>query len=261
MTDTPSSREGSFSLEGRVALVTGASSGLGEHFARTLAGAGAKIALAARRGDRLVALAKELQDQGARALPIELDVSQPDQVERALQEVETELGCLRILVNNAGVAKSAAALDTSLEDWDAVMDVNLRGVWLMAQAAGRAMAAHGEGGSIINIASILGLNGTQGVPAYSASKAAVINLTRALACEWARHGIRVNAIAPGYVETDLNRDFLASPAGESLRKRIPQRRFGAVQDLEGPLLLLASDAGGFMTGSTVVVDGGQSSLI
>lgn len=250
-----------FSLDGRVALVTGASSGLGESFARVLAGAGAKIALAARRGDRLVALAKELQDQGARALPIEVDVSDPAQVARAVEETETELGPLRILVNNAGVAKTAAALETSLEDWDSVIEVNLRGAWIMAQEAGRAMAAHGEGGSIINISSILGLNGTQGVPAYGASKAALINLTRALAAEWARHGIRVNALAPGYIETDLNKDFLASQAGEAIRKRIPQRRFGRLHDLDGPLLLLAGDAGGFMTGSVVVVDGGQSSII
>lgn len=250
-----------FSLDGRVALVTGASSGLGESFARVLAGAGAKIALAARRGDRLVALAKELQDQGARALPIEVDVSDPAQVARAVEETETELGPLRILVNNAGVAKTAAALETSLEDWDSVIEVNLRGAWIMAQEAGRAMAAHGEGGSIINISSILGLNGTQGVPAYGASKAALINLTRALAAEWARHGIRVNALAPGYIETNLNKDFLASQAGEAIRKRIPQRRFGRLHDLDGPLLLLAGDAGGFMTGSVVVVDGGQSSII
>ncbi|MEJ2015397.1 MAG: glucose 1-dehydrogenase [Limibacillus sp.] len=250
-----------FSLDGRVALVTGASSGLGAGFARVLAGAGAKIALAARRGDRLVALAKELQDQGARALPIEVDVSDPVQVARAVEETETELGPLRILVNNAGVAKTAPALETPLEDWDSVIEVNLRGAWIMAQEAGRAMSAHGEGGSIINIASILGLNGTQGVPAYGASKAALINLTRALAAEWARNGIRVNALAPGYIETDLNKDFLASQAGEAIRKRIPQRRFGRLHDLDGPLLLLAGDAGGFMTGSVVVVDGGQSSMI
>lgn len=250
-----------FALDGRVALVTGASSGLGERFARVLSAAGAKVALAARRGDRLVALAKELQDQGARALPVELDVADPQQVTRCIEEVETELGALRILINNAGIAKSAAALDTSLEDWDAVIDVNLRGAWLCAQAAGRAMAAHGEGGSIVNIASILGLGGTQGVPAYCASKAAVLNMTRALAGEWARHGIRVNALAPGYIETDLNRDFLESDAGESLRKRIPQKRFGQPEDLDGPLLLLAGDAGGFMTGSVITVDGGQSAMV
>lgn len=250
-----------FSLEGRVALVTGASSGLGERFARVLSAAGAKVALAARRGDRLIALAKELQDQGARALPVELDVADPQQAARCIEEVETELGALRVLINNAGIAKTAAALDTSLEDWDAVMDVNLRGAWLCAQAAGRAMAAHGEGGSIVNIASILGLGGTQGVPAYCSSKAAVLNMTRALAGEWARHGIRVNALAPGYIETDLNRAFLESEAGESLRKRIPQKRFGQPEDLDGPLLLLATDAGGFMTGSVLTVDGGQSAMV
>lgn len=250
-----------FSLDGRVALVTGASSGLGVRFAKVLAKAGAKVALAARRGDRLVALAEELQAEGARALPIELDVSDSAQVARAVEEVETELGPLRILVNNAGLAKTAPALETTGEDWDQVMDVNLRGAWMVAQAAGKAMAEHGEGGSIVNIASILGLGGTQGVAAYCASKAGLINLTRALAGEWARHGIRVNALAPGYIETELNSEWLGSKAGEAILKRIPQRRFGQAEDLDGPLLLLAGDAGGFMTGSVVVVDGGQSSII
>jgi NAD(P)-dependent dehydrogenase (short-subunit alcohol dehydrogenase family) len=250
-----------FSLDGRVALVTGASSGLGVRFAKVLAKAGAKVALAARRGDRLVALAEELQAEGARALPIELDVSDSAQVARAVEEVETELGPLRILVNNAGLAKTAPALETAGEDWDQVMDVNLRGAWMVAQAAGKAMAEHGEGGSIVNIASILGLGGTQGVAAYCASKAGLINLTRALAGEWARHGIRVNALAPGYIETELNSEWLGSKAGEAILKRIPQRRFGQAEDLDGPLLLLAGDAGGFMTGSVLVVDGGQSSII
>lgn len=250
-----------FSLNGRVALVTGASSGLGVRFAKVLAKAGAKVALAARRGDRLVALAEELQAEGARALPIELDVSDSAQVARAVEEVETELGPLRILVNNAGLAKTAPALETTGEDWDQVMDVNLRGAWMVAQAAGKAMAEHGEGGSIVNIASILGLGGTQGVAAYCASKAGLINLTRALAGEWARHGIRVNALAPGYIETELNSEWLGSKAGEAILKRIPQRRFGQAEDLDGPLLLLAGDAGGFMTGSVLVVDGGQSSVV
>jgi NAD(P)-dependent dehydrogenase (short-subunit alcohol dehydrogenase family) len=250
-----------FSLDGRAALVTGASSGLGVRFAKVLARAGAKVALAARRGDRLVALAEELKAEGARALPIEVDVSDPGQIERAIEEVETELGALRILVNNAGLAKTSPALEVKGEDWDQVMDVNLRGAWLVAQAAGKAMAEHGEGGSIINIASILGLGGTQGVAAYCASKGGLINLTRALAGEWARHGIRVNALAPGYIETDLNREWLASKAGQAILKRIPQRRFGQVEDLDGPLLLLAGDAGGFMTGSVLVVDGGHSSMI
>jgi NAD(P)-dependent dehydrogenase (short-subunit alcohol dehydrogenase family) len=250
-----------FSLDGRVALVTGASSGLGVRFAKVLAQAGAKVALAARRGDRLVALAEELRADGARALPIELDVSDSAQVARAVEEVETELGPLRILVNNAGMAKTAPALETPGEDWDQVMDVNLRGAWMMAQAAGKAMAVHGQGGSIVNIASILGLGGTQGVAAYCASKAGLINLTRALAGEWARHGIRVNALAPGYIETELNSEWLSSKAGEAVLKRIPQRRFGQAEDLDGPLLLLAGDAGGFMTGSVLVVDGGHSSII
>lgn len=250
-----------FSLEGRVALVTGASSGLGAHFARTLAGAGAKIALAARRVERLTALAEEIEGAGGRALPLALDVSEPEAVRAVVADCETELGPLGILVNNAGVAVMKPALEQTLEDWDQVMGVNLRGAWLVAQAAGEAMVRQGQGGSIVNIASILGLRATQQLPAYGASKAALINLTRSLALEWARHDIRVNAIAPGYVETEINRQFLTSPAGEKLLKSIPQRRFGQPEDLDGALLLLCSDAGRYLTGSVITVDGGQTAAI
>lgn len=250
-----------FSLEGRVALVTGASSGLGAHFARTLAGAGAKIALAARRVERLTALAEEIEGAGGRALPLALDVSEPEAVRAVVADCETELGPLGILVNNAGVAVMKPALEQTLEDWDQVMGVNLRGAWLVAQAAGEAMVRQGQGGSIVNIASILGLRATQQLPAYGASKAALINLTRSLALEWARHDIRVNALAPGYVETEINRQFLTSPAGEKLLKSIPQRRFGQPEDLDGALLLLCSDAGRYLTGSVITVDGGQTAAI
>jgi NAD(P)-dependent dehydrogenase (short-subunit alcohol dehydrogenase family) len=250
-----------FSLEGRVALVTGASSGLGAHFARTLAGAGAKIALAARRVERLTALAEEIEGAGGRALPLALDVAEPEAVRAVVADCETELGPLGILVNNAGVAVMKPALEQTLEDWDQVMGVNLRGAWLVAQAAGEAMVRQGQGGSIVNIASILGLRATQQLPTYGASKAALINLTRSLALEWARHDIRVNAIAPGYVETEINRQFLTSPAGEKLLKSIPQRRFGQPEDLDGALLLLCSDAGRYLTGSVITVDGGQTAAI
>lgn len=247
-----------FSLHGKTAMVTGASSGLGRHFALTLAKAGAKVAIAARRTDRLSDLAEEIASFDGRAVPVALDVADGESVRAAVRMAATELGPLSILVNNAGIASTAPALKTTEADWDRVVDTNLKGSWLMAQEFARHAVDAGQGGSIVNIASILGLGGIQQVPAYAASKAGLINLTRALAVEWARHGIRVNAICPGYVETDINSDFLNSDIGKQLQKRIPQRRFGQAQDLDGPLLLLASEASAHMTGSLLTVDGGHS---
>ena len=218
-------------LTGKTALVTGASSGLGRHFAGVLARHGARVAVAARRAERLEALCAEIEGQGGRAMPLKLDVRDPESVEHAVAAAETELGAISILVNNAGVAPSSPALETTTEQWDQVLDTNLRGAWLVAQATARHMERLGHGGSIVNIASILGLRGTSQVAAYCAAKAGLVNLTRALASELARHEIRVNALCPGYIVTDLNRDFLESKAGESLKKRIPQRRFGLPQDL------------------------------
>ncbi len=166
-----------------------------------------------------------------------------------------------MLVNNAGVALTKPALEMDVADWDKVMATNLRGAWLVAQETARHMSRFGHGGSIINIASILGLGAAGQIPAYCASKAGLINLTKALAVELARHDIRVNALAPGYVLTDINEEFLTSSAGETLKKRIPQRRFGSVEDLEGPLLLLASEASAYMTGSVLVIDGGQTAAV
>jgi NAD(P)-dependent dehydrogenase (short-subunit alcohol dehydrogenase family) len=250
-----------FDLTGKAALVTGASSGLGRHAARLLAAAGAKVAIAARRVDALAELEKQIEAQDGRALPLALDVTSADSVRNCVRAAETELGPISILVNNAGVAKTAAALEVSEADWDQVVDTNLKGAWLMAQAMGEHMTRCGQGGSIINVASVLGLQGSARIPAYCASKGGLVNLTRALAVEWARHGIRVNALAPGYIETDINREFLNSPAGEKLRKGVPLRRFGRPQDLDGALLLLASDASAYMTGSVLVIDGGQSSSL
>ena len=247
-----------FDLTGKAAIVTGASSGLGRHFARTLARAGAKVALAARRVDALGELARQIEAFDERAMPVALDVTDAESVRACVEAAETELGPISILINNAGIAHVDSALDLAEADWDRVMDTNLKGAWLMAQETARHMARLGHGGSIVNVASILGLAATGKVAAYCASKAALINLTRALAVDLARDGIRVNALAPGYVETDLNREFLTSPAGEALKKRIPQRRFGRPEDLDGALLLLASEASRHMTGSVVVVDGGQS---
>ena len=250
-----------FDLNGKAALVTGASSGLGRHAALLLAAAGAKVALAARRLEPLVELAKQIEAKDGRAIPLRLDVTDPASISDCVNATETELGAISILVNNAGVADTKPAFDVTEPDWDHVMDTNLKGAWMVAQEVGRHMAHLGHGGSIINIASVLGLAGSQQIPAYCASKGGLISLTRALAVEWARHDIRVNALAPGYIETDINRAFLGGPAGESLRKTIPLRRFGQPEDLDGPLLLLASDAGRYMSGAVLVVDGAQTAAL
>ncbi len=250
--------ENPFDLTGKAAIVTGASSGLGRDFARSLARAGAKVALAARRVDALGEVARQIEAFDGRAIPIALDVTDAEAVRACVEAAETELGPISILVNNAGIAHVAPALELEEADWDRVIDTNLKGAWLVAQETARHMARLGHGGSIINVASILGMAATGQLAAYCASKAALVNLTRALAIELARHDIRVNALAPGYVVTDINREFLASESGQSLKKRIPQRRFGQPEDLEGALLLLASDASRYMTGSVLTVDGGQS---
>jgi NAD(P)-dependent dehydrogenase (short-subunit alcohol dehydrogenase family) len=246
-----------FDVAGRVALVTGASSGLGRHFALTLARRGAKVALAARRADRLEALAAEIAGFDGRALPVALDVTDPDSVAAAIEHVETELGRLAILVSNAGIADVSFFLEQSEEGWKRVLDTDLTGLMRVGQAAARRMAAHGQGGAIVNIASIAGIRPGSQIGAYSAAKAAVISLTQTMARELARHAIRVNALAPGYIETDLNRDFLRSAAGKALAERVPMKRFGLPDDLDGPLLLLVSDAGRFVTGVTLPVDGGH----
>lgn len=248
-----------FDVTDQVAIVTGASSGLGRQFALTLARAGAKVAVAARRVERLEEVVRKIESFDGRAIPLTLDVTDADSVRDCVAAAETELGPIGILINNAGVAGRQATLEVSEADWDRVVGTNLKGAWLMAQEVARHMVRLGHGGAIVNVASILGLGGSPGVAAYCASKAGVVNLTRALAVEFARHDIRVNAIAPGYIETDMNREFLASDAGQAMiRDRIPQRRTGRLEDLDGPLLLLASPAARFMTGSVVVVDGGQA---
>ena len=244
-----------FSLSGRVALVTGASGGLGRHFSRVLHAAGASVALAARRPDSVAAEAEALGD---RAMAVALDVTDAASIAAALDAVEARFGACDLLVNNAGIAATKPFLDHAEDDWDRVMDVDLRGAFVMAQAAAKRMVAAGREGAIVNIASILGLRVIPGVASYAAAKAGLIQLTRQMAVELVRHRIRVNALAPGYIATDINRDFFASDAGQALLKRIPQRRLGTVDDLTGPLLLLASQAGAHMTGSVVTVDGGHS---
>ena len=244
-------------LHGEAALVTGASSGLGAHFARLLAANGAKVALAARRLDRLTALADEIAGLGGRALPVACDVTVPASVEAAVSAAETELGPITILINNSGIAVAKKILDTSEDEWDQVLDTNLKGAFLMAQTVARHLKALGRPGAIVNIASIVGLRSMGQLASYAASKAGLIHLTRNLALELAPLGIRVNALAPGYVETDINRDFLASPSGKAIAKRIPAGRFGQPDDLDGALLLLASDAGRYINGAVIPVDGGH----
>ena len=247
-----------FDLSGKVALVTGASSGLGVHFARTLAAAGASVAIAARRADRLASLQAELQQAGSKAAAVELDVTSGKSVSAAFDAAEKALGAIDIVVNNAGISIVKPALDMPEEDWDAVVDTNLRGAWLVAQTAGKRWVAAKRAGVVVNIASILGLRTIGQVAPYNASKAGLIHLTRALAMEWARHDIRVNAICPGYIETEMNSDFWKTPGGQRLIERIPQRRIGQPEHLDGALLLLASEAGTFITGSVLTVDGGHT---
>ena len=247
---------GLFGLSGSTAMVTGASGALGAHFARVLHAAGAQVVLAARRVEALEALAAEL---GAGAAAVALDVAQPDSVAAAFEAAEAAFGApCDLIVNNAGIAVSGPALQQTAADWDAVLDVNLRGCFLVATEAARRLVAAKRGGAIVNIASIGGLRILQGVVGYTAAKAGLVQMTKQLAVEWARHGIRVNALCPGYVETPINTEFFASEAGQAVVRRVPQRRLGQPADLTGPLLLLASPAGAHMTGAALVVDGGHS---
>ena len=247
-----------FDLHGRTALVTGASAGFGRHFARTLAASGATVVAAARRRDLLDTLVGEIGDAGGRAVAVDMDVTDGGSIRAAFVAASAAVGAIDVVVNNAGISILKPSLELDETDWDAVVSTNLRGAWLVAQAAARALARAGRPGRIINIASIVGIRTIGQLAPYAAAKAGLVHLTRVLAMEWARYDIQVNAIAPGYVETDLNRDFWASPAGARLIERIPQRRLGRLEDLDGPLLLLASDAGAFMTGSVLVVDGGHT---
>ena len=246
-----------FRLDGRTALVTGASGGLGRHFALVLAGAGASVVAAARRTELLEEVAAEIGTAGGAAATVALDVTDGAAVKAAFDDAEKALGPIDVLINNAGVAMTKPALETDEADWDHVLDTNLKGAWMVASEAARRMA-DGGGGNIVNIGSIVAERVAGGLSAYAASKAGLIQLTRSLAVELARHSIRVNALAPGYIETDINRAYFATDAGLRMIKRIPQRRVGRPGDMDGALLLLASEASAFMTGTVITVDGGHT---
>jgi NAD(P)-dependent dehydrogenase (short-subunit alcohol dehydrogenase family) len=240
-----------FSLLNKRVLVTGASSGLGYHFANLMAAHGAEVFVAARRLDALENLASSIRGACGKVTCVQLDVNDGDSRSKAVEAV----GSVDILVNNAGVVSEGSALEQSETEWDRVIDTNLKSMFFMAQAFAPHM--NKRGGAIVNVASILGLRQSGGVLPYAVSKAGVIQLTKSLALEWARFNIRVNALAPGYIETELNREFWKTPAGEALIKRIPQRRLGQLSDLDGPMLLLASDGSRYMTGAVLAIDGGH----
>lgn len=246
-----------FDLAGKTVFVTGASSGLGRHFSGVLARHGATVILCARRADELGKAVAEIEAGGGKAHAVRMDVTDAASVRAGIAQAMRLTGRIDGLVNNSGVTATAPLLEQSEADWDHVLNTNLKGAWTVATEVARAMAVPGQGGAILNIASILGLRQGGQLTAYATSKAALIQLTKQMALEWARHGIRVNALAPGYIETDLNRAFFASEAGQSLMKRIPQRRLGQPSDLDGALLLLLSDAARYITGAVLAVDGGH----
>jgi 3-oxoacyl-[acyl-carrier protein] reductase len=247
---------GLFDLTGRVALVTGASSGLGAHFAEVLAENGAVVVLVARRADRLDAVKKRIEAAGGQAIAAEADVLDREAMKRAFDAAEKAFGTVTLLINNAGVTHADRVTEMSEDTWRRVTGTNLDAVLYWAQEAARRMLAAKKQGAIVNIASVYGYRVSRGVAAYAVAKAGVIQLTNALAVELAFKGVRVNAIAPGFIVTEINEDYLAGKGAEMTR-HIPVGRLGEARDLDGALLLLASDAGRFMAGATIVVDGGQ----
>jgi NAD(P)-dependent dehydrogenase (short-subunit alcohol dehydrogenase family) len=253
MVDLPS-----FDITGEVALVTGASSGIGRHFAEVLAAAGAKVALAARRTDRLSELAHEIEGRGGQCLPLACDVTKQDSIAEAIAAAEVQFGPLSILVNNAGVVVSKPLFEHTEADWDYVVDTNLKGAWLAAREFAHHLVELKRPGRIINIASVLGSRTIGRVPSYCAAKAGLIHLTSVLAMELARYRILVNALAPGYVETDFNREFFQTEAGKNLINRVPLKRIAQPDDLDGALLFLASPASAYVTGAVIAVDGGHA---
>ena len=251
-----------FSVEGKHILITGASSGLGAHMATMLAGRGARISVAARRVDRLRSLVEDVQGNGGEAAVVAMDVVDQAAVETGFDQARSRFGAVNVVINNAGTAARAPAEDTTAEEWHRVIEANLNGAWYVAQCAGRQMIESGNGGSIINMASIMAYRQSEGLAAYCSSKAAVNHLTHVLALEWAARGIRVNAIAPGYFYSEMTDALFASERGQAMVANTPLKRAGTPDELDGTVLLLASDASSYINGATIVVDGGhmQTSL-
>lgn len=246
------------SLAGKIAFVTGASSGLGRHLALTLAKAGADVALAARRVDRLTELSREIAALGRRAEAVEMDVRAPASVRAAVAAAEQKLGPVDVLLNNAGIALQKPATEFTEDDYREQMGVNLDGAWFCAQTVGKRMIARGAGGKVINMASMLAQKAIPQLALYCMSKAALVQMTRCLALEWARYDIQVNAILPGYIETEMNGPYWASEPGQAFMKKFPRRRVGQPHELDEVTLLLAGPGSNFITGASILVDDGQS---
>ncbi|MCC5859690.1 MAG: SDR family oxidoreductase [Ectothiorhodospiraceae bacterium] len=247
-----------FDMNGRVALVTGASSGLGAHFARVLADAGARVVAAARRTERLRELVDGIRQAGGEAVAVTMDVTDGDSVKAGFDAAEQAFGTVDVVINNAGVADARLFLTTDEESWDFVVDTNLKAAWRVAHEGAARMVEAKLPGSIVNVASMLGLGVQVGQSLYATSKAGVVQLTKSMALELMRYDIRVNALCPGYFETEMNRDYFASEKGQAyIRSSIPSRRLGQLPELSGPLLLLASGAGSFVNGVALPVDGGH----
>lgn len=247
-----------FSLTGKTVMITGASSGIGAHLAMVAARAGAQVVLAARRQERLQDLAERIRAGGGQAMDVALDVTQRDSVEAAFDVAQAQFGVVDVVLNNAGIGNGQRVLEVSEEDWRNMLSTNLDGVWRVAQCAAQRLSKAGQPGSIVNIASILGLRVGAGYSHYCAAKAGVVQLSKSLALELARYQIRVNAIAPGYFKTEMNNDYFDSDKGQAyIRNTVPMQRLGQLAELDGPFLLLASDAGAFMTGAVLSVDGGH----
>ncbi len=245
-------------LAGKVALITGASAGLGKHFASVLSGAGARVVLAARRLEKLEETAEPIRKGGGQAFCVSLDVMESEQIPPAFDAAEEVFGTVNILINNSGIVIAGKYPEISENDWDAIVGTNLKGAWMMAQEAARRMIVAETGGSIVNLASILAFRAQKALSTYSISKAAVAQMTRTMAAELAAHDIRVNAMAPGYIATDMNSDFLYSSRGQKMMAEVPLGRYGALEELDECLLMLSGDRSKYLTGAVIPIDGGHA---